>query len=183
MKSMNTVFLMEKWQSIRIYLLLTAFLSMCSCEKDGVTDSKNGVTISTLPGTSYGVAVLNDKGSVTLLGHLLFDDIQGDNITGRWYMETWGEQPVFSMLTVNTGEAFPDTAELKSYTGMVFGDIIIITLHLPDSEESLGIVIEEQTGEELFGTVTLLPNKEFQGSIKAIRLLQVADMSYHEAEL
>ena len=175
MKSMNIVFFMRKWKSAGIFFLLTAFLCLCACEKVVVTESKNGITASTLPGTGYGVVVLSENGSLILLGHLLFDEIQGDNISGRWCMETWGEQPAFSTLPVNTGEGFPDAVDLESYTGQVFGDMIIIKLYLPDSEESLGIVIEEQIDEELFGTATLLPNKAFQGSIKAILLSQVDD--------
>ena len=140
-----------------------------------MTGSINGVIVSELTGKEYGVAVFSENGSLTLFGHILFDEIQGETISGRWCMETWGKQAEFPTLAINTGGAFPEKTNLLSYSGQVFGDMIILLLHLPDSEKSLGIVFDEQAGKELFGTVTLLPGKAFEGSIKAIHSPQSAE--------
>ena len=159
----------RKCESAEILLILTAFLCLLGCDKNVMDENNNGVIVSTLSGKGYGVVVFSENGSLVLLGHLLFDEIQGDTISGRWCMETWGEQPAFPTLPVNTGVGFPDAVELENYTSLIFGDMIIINLHLPDTEETLGIVIDKQIDEELFGTATLLPGKAFQGTIKAIQ--------------
>jgi|GEM_PF-6409357 hypothetical protein len=172
---MRNVHCSNKTITAVLLFALGAFMCFCACGKDTVTDSPSGVTVSELAGTEYGVAVLSENGSLTLFGHILFDEIEGETISGQWCMETWGEQTEFPTLAVNTGEAFPEKTNLLSYSGRVFGDMIILELLIPDSETSLGVMFDKQDGEELFGTATLLPGKGFNGSIKAIKSAQAAE--------
>ncbi|MFC1650024.1 hypothetical protein ACFL2X_00490 [Candidatus Latescibacterota bacterium] len=149
-------------------LIISIAVFMFACDDNGFTENKDGVVAETLHGKDYGVVVYSDSNPLVLMGHLSFQDIDGDIISGGWYMEAWGEQPHFSTLPVNMGEEFPGNDKLEAFTGQIFGDMIIINLDLPGSEESLGIVLERQDGDELFGSATLLPDKAFDGKFKAL---------------
>jgi hypothetical protein len=152
-----------------MFFLLLLAATGWGCRTQNPAEDANGVVVSELPGTSYGVAILDNHGLVTLLGKLRFDSVSDDTITGTWLLETWGEQPGFPGLIVNTGEQFPDGPPVSTFSGQVFGDAVILRLPMPQGDRVLGIFIDRQDGTRLFGSVDTLPDQEFSGSIEALR--------------
>ena len=166
--SMKTIFRLLSLLSVYIACFVLPIL-LLGCEKNNVIGNTSGVSVSDLPGTKFGTVVMNESDKISLLGWIHFDDIQGDRITGQWIFETWGDQPYFPMLPVNTGGGFPEASYISDFTGQVFGDMVIISIPMQGSTDSIGIVLDTQEGDELRGSVTLLPGMKFKGSIKALK--------------
>jgi len=151
-----------------VFLVLLLVLSW-GCGTKSPVEENTGVAVSELPGTTYGVAILDEHGSTVLLGRLRFDTISEETITGTWLFETWGEQPEFPGFAVNTGGHFPEGVPVDAFSGRVFGDMVILRVPLPVGDRVLGIVIDEQDGNRLFGPVNTLPDQKFSGRIDAVR--------------
>ncbi len=139
------------------------------CSKDSPNEDKPGVQTADLAGSDVAVVVMNGKKSVVLMGHLLFEDITETTVAGKWRFETWGENGTFSMLPANWGPDFTGTDYIGEFTGTVFGDMLILDIPLPESTSSLGIVLDRQEGENIYGSAALLPDKTFSGSLKALK--------------
>jgi hypothetical protein len=155
-------------------LLLLAFgvwLAAASwgCKFKSPAADARGVDVSELPGTSYGVTIEDDDGAVALLGKLRFDAVSSETVMGAGRFETWGEQPQFPDFDVNTGQEFPDGGSLAVLSGIVFGDTIILRIPFPQGDRALGIVIDDQDGRWLFGSVVTLPDRAFSGRMQALQ--------------
>lgn len=157
----------------RLFLILCLALSGAAlfggCSKDSPNEDKPGVQTEALTGADVAVVVMDGKKSVVLMGHLLFEDITAETVTGKWRFETWGENGAFSMLPANWGPDFTGTDYIGDFTGTVFGDMLILDIPLPESASSLGIVLDHQEGENIYGSAALLPDKTFSGSLKALK--------------
>lgn len=161
--------------SIVLLIVFCAVLCVTGCSKGGVTEDKKGVIIEDLAHSDIAVVVGTSKNSIVLMGHLKFDEIGETEVTGSWRFETWGENSTFSMLPVNTGPAFTEPDYIGTFTGTVFGDMLILDVPLPESESSLGIVLDRQEGENIYGSVSMLPDKTFSGSLKALKYSSESD--------
>ena len=154
-----------------IFLIFILTIVIVGCGGKSPTEADNGVTISDLPGSTYSIVVMDNRNSLVLLGRLCFDTITDENISGAWLFETWGEQEDFPGLVVNGGEQFPAGIPDTPFAGQIFGDMVIIKIPLPDNDNrTLGIVIDEQDGDRLYGSADTLPDKIFSGRIDAIRV-------------
>ena len=165
---MKTIFQLVPITSIVIVcFVLPVFL--LGCAKGDVVNDDSGVVISDIANSEYGTVVMNESDSISLLGWIHFDEINNDTVNGQYIFETWGNQPYFPMFSVNTGSSFPEADFISDFTGQIFGDMVIIKMPLPGSTDSIGIVFDIQEGDELRGSVTLLPGMGFRGSIKALK--------------
>lgn len=147
-------------------IVLSILLSSCG---DNSTDNTSGVDTTELEGSHFSAAVMNKNDSLTLMGWLIFDDVDGDAVHGRWCFESWGTQTDFPDFPVMTDGQFPEMNNLNSFTGTIHGDMVIVRLTMPGTSDTIGIVLDEQRGDEIFGTVSLLPEMSFKGTIKALR--------------
>lgn len=132
------------------------------------TAPAEGVDPASLAGAEFGVAVFDSGESLTLMGRILFTDVSGESAVGKWRLEAWGDQTAFPTLPVNRGEGFPGGAHLGNFTGMVFGDTVILRIPLLDSPDTLGLVFERRVGEMLSGTASLIPGLAFDGTFEAL---------------
>ena len=164
----KTIFRLLSLRSASVFCFVI-LIFLFGCGKNNVVDDTSGISVKDLPGAEYGTVIMNGSGKISLLGWIHFGDINGDEITGQWIFETWGEQPYFTTFPSNTSGYFPDAGYVSEFNGQVFGDKVIISLPVPDSNDSIGIILDTQDGTELRGSVTLLPDKKFKGSIKALK--------------
>ena len=151
-----------------IVILIVLFIS-CSDDKQPIEPTS--FTIDDISNTSYRIVAKNDNDSVILLGRLNFNQIEDNEITGTWNLETWGKNSLFPTLAINEGKQFPTSANIGTFSGFISGNIAILEINLPSVDNSLGIVIKGILNEKLIGKITLLPNKEFDGSFEAIKIL------------
>ena len=165
----------RRLEGVRLTLAGVLAAAMVSCGGERVTEGRSGVETSQLAGTDYALAVLDAEDGLVLLGRLTFEAIDGEQVRGGWRLETWGEQPDFDGLPVNRGAVFPEDADLGAFTGQIFGDWVIVRIALPRAGDSLGLVFQEQDGEELLGTATLLPSGLFKGRVRGLRAGSVLD--------
>ena len=100
-------------------LLAIIGILLSGCGKDNIVNEDTSIDISSLPGSEYNVAILDNDEDLVLLGRIKFNSIEGDLITGKWRLETWGEQKHFTVLPVNTGDDIPGNEYLDDFTGMV----------------------------------------------------------------
>lgn len=110
-----------------------------------------------LSNTTYNVVVLDEHDAVILLGELAFGERQENAVSGSWQLSPWGEQASFAALP---GDG--------SFTGLIHGQAAIVQIALPETEATLGLIIEGVLDDRLVGSLRLLPGSEFEGRFEAI---------------
>ena len=151
----------------KVILSLVITLFSLSCQNNNPVSSAESFNPNELLGTTLSVFTKNENSDI-LMGILSFDNFNADSVSGRWRFESWGEQPLFYPLPVNSGEKFPALADLGVFKGFIFGDELIITFTLPDTDVTVGIVLNRKTGNKIKGELTLLPDKKFVGRLEGI---------------
>lgn len=148
-----------------LILVVTAFI--LSCETNDPNDEISQWSPDELSGQSLAV-IAKDKNKNILFGVMQFEPFKNNTVSGKWRFETWGEQKLFKTLPVNMGDAFPETADLGLFTGIIHGNILIINIELEDGDSSLGVIINGKDNDMIKGRISLLPDKEFDGIFEAV---------------
>ena len=141
---------------IWVLLIILACLFM-GCTNGEPTSPTTEFDESVLSDVSYNFVGLDQKEAVVILGQLNFSEVENLNISGTWNLETWGEQPQFSHLPAN-----------GSFSGFIHGQLGIINIDLPETEEFLGLIVEGVRENKLVGSLRLFPESEFSGRFEAI---------------
>jgi hypothetical protein len=158
-----------KLKATVVLLVFLAYFAS-SCEQKSEILSPAPVNFSELGQTSYAVIARDQNNTPVLLGVLGFDSITEDEITGHWRFETWGKQRYFSTLPLNANNEFPEVADLGTFQGLIWGDQAILKIQVPETENSLGLILEGRLDNTLVGTISLLPEKQFDGRFEALRI-------------
>lgn len=137
------------------FALMTFLLIGCKSDEIVVPTAFNENDLSNV---SYNFVGLDQEETVVILGQLNFAEIEGLNISGKWGLETWGEQP-----------QFPHLPAEGAFKGFIHSDVAIINIDLPETEAFLGLVVEGFSENRLVGTLRLLPESKFSGRFEAIR--------------
>ena len=142
---------------MRLLSLLFALTLLAGCSRSQPTRSPAPLTASDLSAVSFHVLAKNAGESVILLGDLAFDPIGGDVVSGTWTLRSW------------SGDGVPGLPASGRFSGTLFGGSAILSLPLPDGTNSLGVVLDDRRSDRIAGSITLLPDRSFAGSIEAIR--------------
>lgn len=132
-------------------------LLIIACDSEDLT-APTVFNESDFSSVSYAFVGLNQNDIVVILGQLTFAKLEELYITGTWHLETWGEQPQFPHLPAD-----------GTLSGTIHGDLAIINIDLPETEEFIGLLSEGFREDKLVGTLTVHPDSKFRGRFEAIR--------------